>query len=556
MIDGELVAACEQERYTRDKHSKRFPSDAIADCLKIGGLKVTDLDEIAFGGNPVNLIRKTYLEPAIKDFARIGMLLAESEKVERAYRAEHEIRDFLKWAGPIRFFDHHRCHLASTFYPSGFEDAALISIDALGDNKSMKIGFGDQNGIKIKRQDYDYPNSLGQVYAAITCFLGWKNVHHEGIIMALASFGESSALIPNSDSTYIEIFRDIIRYDGAFDFEINQEWVDYYHQRDKWVSNKFVRMFGQRRSSEAEITRHHRNLAAALQDRLQEVVLGIVGAMANEFGSERLCLSGGVALNCALNGKIEASGLFNRIYVQPASGDAGLAIGACYLLDRRYSSEARAKKVSHYYLGSKFGSGQIETALRAKGIQYSEPEDLIGLVASYLAKGKVVGWFQGQAEFGPRALGNRSILTRPFPIEIRDQLNSKVKHRETFRPFAPAILEEKVSDYFDIGQESPHMLIATKVKKDKLDQIPACVHVDGTARVQTVSMKTNQRFYKLIEAFCMITGCPVLLNTSFNIKGEPVVNSPEHAIDCFSGTEIDVLAIGNFLVLKEENMID
>lgn len=551
MVDGKLLAACEQERYTLDKHSRLFPVDAIQDCLRKGGLTMADVDEIAFGGDPEACIRRTYLEAAIKNPKRVGMMIQEFDRIKEMYNVEEIIREKTGFQGKISFFDHHLAHLASSYYPSGFKDAILLSIDGLGDNKTMKIGIGRSGAIEVIHENYDYPHSLGLVYAAITCYLGWKNVHHEGIIMALACFGDSDHIVPGQDRSYYSYFEDIIEYDGKYGITINPEWMAYYYERNKWVSDRFVEVFGPRRTYDiATLNQHHKDISAALQRRLEEVVLGVLRNARQDYGLRHLCLSGGVALNCSMNGRIEREHIFDQIFVQPASGDAGLAIGACYLAQRAADPDYRPQKSHDYYLHGTFTADEVEQFLKRANLEYTRPEDLCEETAKHLAAGKVIGWFQGGAEFGPRALGNRSILAKPFPESMRDHINDNVKFREYFRPLAPAIMKEYLHDFFDIGQESPHMLIACKVRPEKKSAIPATVHVDDSCRVQSVGPENNERFYHLLKAFHSLTGCPVLLNTSFNIKGQPIVQTPAQAFSCFKDTQIDVLIMGDFMVEK------
>ncbi len=552
MVDGKLIAACEQERYSLDKHSRLFPTDAIQDCLRKAKLTMADVDEIAFGGDPEACIRRTYLEAAIRDPKRVGMMIQEFERIKEMFNVEEIIREKTGFTGKISYFDHHLTHLASSYYPSGFQDAVLLSIDGIGDNKTMKLGVGRAGAIEVLYDRYDYPHSLGLVYAAITCYLGWKNVHHEGIIMALACFGDSDHIVPGQTRSYYSFFEDIIQYDGKYTITINPEWMAYYYERNKWVSDRFVEVFGPRRKYDvATLNQHHKDIAAALQRRLEEVVLGVLRNARKDTGIKYLCLSGGVALNCSMNGRIEREHIFDEIFVQPASGDAGLAIGACFLAQRAHDPNYRPVKNHNYYLHGDYTSAEMEQALKSAGVAYTRPPNLYADVADKLAAGKVIGWYQGGAEFGPRALGNRSILAKPYPEAMRDHINDNVKFREYFRPLAPACLKEYVHEYFDIGQESPHMLIACKVQPAKKSAIPATVHVDDSCRVQSVGRENNERFYELLTAFHKKTGCPVLLNTSFNVKGQPIVQTPEQAVACFLGTEIDVLVLGDFVVEKK-----
>lgn len=550
MIDGKLIAACEQERYTLDKHSKRFPIDAIQDCLRIGGVTIDEVDEIAFGGDPKVSLTRTYLETALQDYRRVGMLIQEFEKFSRIYHLEETLRAETGYRGPVKYYDHHLAHLASSYYPSGFDRAILLSLDGIGDFKSMKLGIGERGAITVTHDHYEYPHSIGLAYSAITCYLGWKNVHHEGIIMALACYGDHDAIVPGQQQSYYSYFEDIIQYDGKYDISINQDWMCYYYMRDKWVSDRFIEVFGAHRKEGMPLEQHHKNIAAALQKRLEDVVIGVLKQARKDFALPYLCLSGGVALNCSMNGKIERARIFDEIFVQPASGDAGLAIGACYLAQREHDHTFVPQKNHNYYLGTPFTNEEIEAALQASGLAYSKPHDLYRETAQRLKDGKVVAWYQGRAEFGPRALGNRSILARPYPADMKDHINAHVKFREYFRPLAPAVMKEHLHEYFDIRQESPHMLIACQAQPEKRQEIIATVHIDDSCRAQSVGPENNERFYQLLCAFKDLTGCPVLLNTSFNVKGQPIVNTPEQAIECYRTKQLDVLVLGDFLLEK------
>jgi len=550
LIDGRLAAACEQERYTRDKHSRLFPNDAIADCLKIGGITMKDLSEIAIGIDTVRFVRETYIRPALHDDDRIAFLIHDVEQVRTHFFMEERIRKETGFTGRIVAYQHHLCHLGSSYYPSGFDEALVVSCDGMGEIDTGMMARGRAGEIEVLYNGNHFPNSLGLFYAAITHFLGWKYSCDEGIVMGLAAYGDASATVPGRNRSYGSVFRKIIQATGDYAYEIDRSWIAYHKERDKWVSDKFLEYFGPKRKADEPVTAHHMHIAAALQGRLEEIVLGQLGKARKEFGLRRLCLAGGVALNCSMNGKILKSGLFDELFVQPASGDPGTAIGACYLSYAKRIGGLKPEKNHDFYLGSRFSPAEIIHALERAGVSYREPANIFSVTARRLAEGKVVGWFSGPAEFGPRALGNRSILARPYPGEMKDYLNGRVKFREGFRPYAPAVLAEYAAEYFQIHQESPHMLIATNVRPEKRNSIPAVVHVDGTCRVQTVTADLNPRFRCLLEAFYEHTGCPVLLNTSFNIKGEPIVNSPEHAIECFLRTNIDCLVLGDFLCEK------
>lgn len=550
LVDGDLVAACEQERYSRDKHSRLFPSDAVNDCLKIGGLKIEDISEIALTADPVHYVRETYIRAALKDIDRIPFLINDIDRIRENYFIADRIRKETGFGGEIVTHRHHLCHLASTYYPSGFDEAVLVSYDGIGEIDTGMIGLGKKGAIEVVCEENRYPDSLGLLYSAITYYLGWQHHCDEGIIMALASYGNASETIPGSNRTYLAIFEEILRETGSYTYHVDRSWIAYHKVRDKWVSDKFTDLFGPRRIASDPLSAHHMRIAAALQQRLETIVLSQLARARREFGMRRLCLAGGVALNCSMNGRIEASGLFDEIFVQPGSGDAGTAIGACFLSRRMRQGELSPKRNHNFYLGSRFTDAEIVDALEKAGLPYDKPGDIYDKTAGLLASGKIIAWFSGAAEFGPRALGNRSILARPFPRETKDHVNERVKFREYFRPLAPAILAEYAQEYFHLRQESPHMLIAATVVPDKESKVPAVVHVDGTCRVQTVNEDNNPRFRRLLEAFFKLSGCPVLLNTSFNIKGQPIVNTPEQAIECFQRTQIDALVLGDCLLEK------
>ncbi len=550
MIDGQLVAACEQERYTLDKHSRRFPTEALLDCLKQAGIELNKIDELAYAFQPNYHIREAYLRPALEDDPSLGRLVSDIDKIRENFLVETEIREKLKFSGKVEFYPHHECHLASSWYPSGYDQALVVSYDGLGEIETGLFAVGEGSSIKVVHKSNRYPDSLGLLYSAVTHFLGWKHHCDEGIVMGLACYGDPDELVLDHDRSYLDVFREIIPDLGSLDYRINRDWISYHEVRDKWISDLFVSVFGERREYDGLITQHHKNIAAALQRRLEEIVLAQLERARKLYAKPKLCLSGGVALNCSLNGKIEQSKLFDEIFVQPASGDSGVALGACYMASKKREPDMQPVQMHNFYLGSRFDSCEIVEDFMEAGLSPCEAADLPNLIAKKLHAGKIIGWFQGGAEFGPRALGNRSILTRPFPGDMKDYLNARVKFREEFRPFAPAILAEYYREYFEIGQLSPHMLIACEATEKGRKEIPATVHVDNSCRVQTVTAESNPAFYNLLKAFHDESGCPVLLNTSFNVKGQPIVNTPKQAIDCFLNTNIDYLVIGKYFVGK------
>jgi len=552
-INGKVIAACEQERYDYQKHSRNFPIDAINDCLKISNLKIDQIDVISFSNDPYLQIREKYIKLANKDNYRVDFLINDFDRIKKLSQTESFIREKLNFKKKIEFNEHHLCHLASTFFPSGFKKSLIVSYDGIGEIHSALFGIGNKNKIKVIHENNKYPDSLGLFYTAITFYLGWKTFCDEGIIMGLAPYGNSKKKLKKSNKSYINYFREIIKIDkkDPLKYIINKEWIDYHKIKNKWISNKFLEVFGPHRKPNSKILQHHKNIAAALQDRLEEIVIYQLKVLKKKTKSDYLCISGGVGLNCSLNGKIVEKKLFKEIFVQPASGDSGVAYGTCLYSHLKNNKKISFKKNHNFYLGSRSTKKEIIKILKKNNIKFKDHKNnIFKITASLINEGKIIGWFQGPSEFGPRALGNRSIICKPFPEKMRDHLNKNVKFREYFRPFAPAVLEENLFDYFKINQKSPHMLIACKVKKNKKNLIPAVVHVDDSCRVQSVSKKDNLKFWNLLNHFKNQSGIPILLNTSFNIKGQPIVNNPLDALKCFKKYNIDFLILDTLLVTK------
>ena len=553
LADGSLLSACEEERYNKKKHTKDFPINAINDCLKIAKLNISKVDIISVGFLPQKYIKEFLLKPALDDHQMVSRVIGQAEKLKVYFNLEKIIRQKLKFKKKVEFNDHHMSHLASTYYPSNFKKSIVISYDGMGESETGYFATANKGRIKVFHKKNLFPNSLGLIYAGITSYLGWKPNCDEGIIMGLASYGKPKDKIKGSNKTYIDVFRDIIKQKSGLDFLINQDFITYHKERDTWVSAKFIKLFGKRKKYNDKITQNHKNIAAALQLRLEEIVLSQLRYIKKKNPDyEHLCLACRVALNCSLNGKIAQSKIFKKIFIQPASGDNGLAIGSAIVSFIKYKDYKNLNFLKYSYLGSSFDDREIIKILQTykNKIKFVKQKDIFSKTASLISDGKIIGWFQGSAEFGPRALGNRSILCKPFPANMRDYINKKVKFREEFRPFAPAVLEENQKDYFEINQESPYMLIACKIKKRVKKKLQATVHVDDTCRVQTVNKKYNKRFYSLIKKFYEKTNIPVLLNTSFNIKGQPIVNSPNDAVECFLKYKIDYLVINDFIIKK------
>ena len=550
-VNGEIVSACEQERYDKIKHTRNFPIDAIYDCLNIAKVKMKDVDEVAINQDYYEMVKRIYLEPALKNKDRLKFLINDIERIKVYDKIKDFVREKLNFKKKISEHRHHYCHLTSAYYPSGFNKALIISNDGIGENESGMIGIGLNGKISVINSGPNFPHSLGLLYSALTFYLGWKHHCDEGIVMGLAPFGNPYA--KHKGKKFIEYFNEIINEKNQKDYTINTDWISYHLQRDTWISNKFIKTFGKLRKPGSKIKQIHKNIAAALQLRLEQVVLKKLKYFKKKYKVNNLAISGGVGLNCSLNGKIEKSKIFKKIFVQPASGDSGTAIGAVYsAFEKKYKNKIKIQKRNNSYLGKNYSSREIEVLLKKKKIKYRKPKKIYDEVANYIDAGKIIACFQKGAEFGPRALGNRSILCKPYPKKMKDYLNLRVKFRENFRPFAPAVLEEDCSKYFHINQESPHMLIACKAKKSSENKIPAVIHIDKTCRVQTVSKKNNLNFYNLLLSFKKKTNCSVLLNTSFNVKGQPIVNSFEDAIKTFKKTNIDVLFIDKFIVTKKD----
>ena len=552
MINGILISAHEEERFNLEKHTGKFPKQAILQCLKDAKIKKDDIDLVCLGFDQKKFIREKYLKMSLLNSKYINVLVNDIGVIEKALKNEQEVHNFFGKNCKIKIFDHYDCHHASVFFPSDHKKSLLVCYDGKAEYATSSIKIGKNNKIINLGIEDHYPDSLGYVYAAITFYLGWKFFCDEGIVMGLAALGNPKA--KHKGKRYIDIFRKIIKIDKNKKIKIDQDWISYHLVRNKWVSDKFIKFFGKKRNPNETITTKHKNIAAALQLRLEEIVLDILKHYRKKYKISNLCFSGGVALNCSLNGKIENSGIFNKLDVTPASGDQGQAIGACYLGHKEKFPNFKFKESHNYYIFLSFKKKEITKILnkyKKKIIFNDHKNEIFSQTAKIISNGKIVAWFQGKAEFGPRALGNRSILCKPFPVGMKNHINKRVKFREAFRPFAPAVLENYQNTYFDSNKRTYHMLYATKVKKKFIKNIQAVIHKDGTARVQTVNKESNKRFFYLINEFYKISKIPILLNTSFNIKGQPIINNPEQAINSLLSTKIDYLIIDNFIIQKK-----
>ena len=544
LCDGELVAGVAEERLTRNKHQGGIPRRAVQYCLDVAGLTHDDVDHIG-----------CYMRPGLRMMKRLPYRLLKmfrSPTYSAAYIGYEFVHNAQYISGmkslcgrktKLHFMEHHPAHAASAFLVSPFDEAALLSIDYIGEWAVTWSGIGRGTDIRCLRVE-NYPNSLGVFYSALTDYLGFLRASDEYKVMGLASYGEPE---------YFDEFSNIIRRKPNGRYDIDLSWLQCHYvpgSRCGYFSQKFIDKFGPKRLKGEPIEERHGNIAASVQRVLEEVVLSILENLHKETGLKKLCMAGGVALNCAMNGRLVRESPFDEIYVQPAAGDDGIAIGAACQLHHRYSGKPRSFVMRSALIGPEYSDDEIRQFLDMAKVPYEKPECLEDRTAELIAEGKIVGWYQGRMEFGPRALGSRSILADPTRPEMKDLLNKYVKHREDFRPFAPSCLEEHAHEYFTGCKSSPFMLFVYPVEKDKQEKVPAITHIDGTARVQTVAEDVNPRYYRMIKAFEKLRGVPMVLNTSFNVMGEPIVNSPEDAVRCFYSTGMDALAIGDYVVVK------
>jgi carbamoyltransferase len=578
IADGRIVAAAQEERFTRKKFDADYPRHAIEYCLNAGGVTLADVDYVAFYDKPFlkfERLLETYLTFSPRGFRsfRMALPLWLREKLFLKSLLASELKALepkFDWDKRLAFSEHHLSHAASAFYPSPFQRAAVLTMDGVGEWATTSAGVGNGHELKIQKE-INFPHSLGLLYAAFTYYTGFKVNSGEYKVMGLAPYG-----IPKYAQLIYDNLIDL-KPDGSF--RLNLDYFNYCTGLTM-TNERFDALFdGAPRMPAAPLEQRHMDLAASIQAVIEEAVLRLSRSLAEETGEANLCLAGGVALNCVANGKVLRDGKFENIWVQPAAGDSGGALGAALTIYHLYADRPRTVAntpdgMAGSYLGPEFDDGETQTRLKAAGARYAIlPRDqLLERTAHALADGKAVGWFQGRMEFGPRALGNRSILADPRDPQMQKKLNLKVKYRESFRPFAPSVLREQVSEWFDIDVDSPYMLMVAPVHErhrremtseeqrlfgiDKLNvprsSVPAVTHVDYSARVQTVHRETNPLYHDLIGRFHRLTGCPVLVNTSFNVRSEPIVCTPEDAFRCFMGSEIDVLAAGSCYLIKDE----
>ncbi len=581
--NGEIIAAVQEERFSRKKHDATFPSKAIKYCLNYAKILPEDIQAVVFYEKPFlkfERLLETYLAFAPKGFKsfRLSMSLWIKDKLFQKSilikELEFALTESINWNEKILFTEHHLSHAASAFYPSPFDKAAVLTLDGVGEWATTSLAIGKGSDLVIKKE-IRFPHSLGLLYSAFTYYTGFKVNSGEYKVMGLAPYGEEK---------YVDLIKDsliTILDDGSF--HLNMNYFDF--ATGLTMTNKrFHALFGgPPRNPEAQITQKDMDLAASVQRVVEDVILKLGQSIFKETGEDNLCLAGGVALNCVANGVLSRSKIFKNIWVQPASGDSGGAVGAAlsawyshFKKERRV--DAKVDKMKGSYLGPSFSTNDIKRELSDSGAIFHEyaKDTVQDKVVEALKNGKAVGWMQGRMEFGPRALGNRSILADPRSSEMQKQLNLKVKYRESFRPFAPSVLREKVGEWFDYDEDSPYMLMVAPLAEEKRrnmtkkeehffgieklnvsrSTVPAITHVDYSARIQTVHSETNKDYFSLITKFYKQTGCPILVNTSFNVRGEPIVCSPTDAFKCFMGTDLDVLAIGKFILYKEKQNQD
>ena len=547
--DGDMLGLVEEERFLRKKHVAEFPIHSINWCCDIAGIQPKDLDHIVYYWNP-KLARKERIGHLLKYFPKsLGLIKSRADKEGGMLRLGQTLKETLGLTSrtQIHFAEHHLCHAASAFLTSPFDKAAILSIDAAGEWDCTWMGVGDGLDMRPLKK-FSFPQSIGILYGAVTEFLGFKFASGEGKVMGLAPYGDSSR--------YIDDFRKIVRTlpDGGYEIDLSY-FTYHYLGRPNWFSPKFHEVFGPARHPEGPLTQRDKDISAALQRRTEELGLHMARWLRKETGLNRVCLAGGVCLNSVMNGQILLEGVFDEVVVQPAANDAGTALGACYWLWNNVMRKPRTYVFNHAYFGPWFEAEDYKKTLDSKvggddNVTWTRVDDAPEQAARMLVEGKIIGWFQDRMEMGPRALGNRSILADPRRDEMKDMLNARVKFRESFRPFAPSILEERVGQWFNSSHPSPYMILVYDVLPEKRSKIPAVTHVDGTGRVQSVSKAHNPRYYRLIEEFERLTGVPVVLNTSFNIRGEPIVHHPEQALECFLKTGMDALFLGDYMITK------
>jgi carbamoyltransferase len=552
IIDGELIAASQEERFTREKNTGDFPKESIDFCLKKVGITIEDVDHVAFYWEPFLGLKERVLQifkglPHTLNFWNshsskwLSMVLAENE-LKKNFKGKHRFT--------FHNINHHISHAASTFLVSPYEKANIIVMDGSGEIVSTSFGYASDRDIDLPHQ-IKFPESMGYVYVSLTQYLGFKPDSDEYKVMALASMGQ--------ESKYYDLFKDVINLEEDGHYSINLKYFNYQLGiREPWVSKKFIKEFGPIRmaNSSEDLTQRHFDIAWALQKRLEDVAIHMANILYEKNPCDNLVISGGCALNCVMNEKLLQKTPYKNVWTNSAPHDAGTCIGAAMYVHNNILDRPRTFQYNSALWGAEYTEIEIEKVIKANNYAYQTftEEELYKKAAQVISDGAIIGWFQGRTEFGPRALGNRSILADPRTIEMKEKINARIKHREEFRPFAPAILEEHSHDFFKISRKIPFMTSVVEANTEKLDKMQAVIHFNNTSRVQTVEEEVNPKFYKLIKAFYNITNTPLLLNTSFNDNGEPIVNSPEDALKSFRKTNLDYLFIGNFLIEKKQRV--
>ena len=578
VINGKIIAAAQEERFTRKKHDSSYPQHAIEYVLKESKLKLSEINYITFYEKPFlkfERLLETYVAFAPKGFKSFSMSMPLwlKEKLFQKKILFNKLRNHDKNFDDINkiyFSEHHLSHAASAFYPSPFKEAAILTLDGVGEWATTTVAKGVGQNLEILKEIH-FPHSIGLLYSAFTYYTGFKVNSGEYKVMGLAPYGEKKF-----KNVILDNLLDL-KEDGTF--RLNMEYFDY-PTGLKMTNDKFSKLFGQpvRNPNKDLLTQFHIDIASSIQSVIEEIVLKLATSIAKDFGDKNLCMSGGVALNCVTNGKILKKKIFEKIWIQPAAGDAGGALGSALALWHKELKNERISchkdKMQGSYLGPSFNDSEIEKSLNILGAKYTKlpEEELLFATAKELSQEKTIGWFQGRMEFGPRALGSRSIIADPRSDKMQKLLNLKIKFRESFRPFAPSVLREDLSDWFEINCDSPYMLLVADINKSrrreittedkklfgieklnvKRSEIPAITHVDYSARIQTVHKETNPKYYKLLKNFKKITNCPVIVNTSFNVRGEPIVCTVQDAFKCFMGTDLDLLVCGNFMLYKDK----
>ena len=542
--DGVIVAASEEERFTRKKHDFSFPVNAIEYCLEEAGITEEDVDYVVFYEKPF-LKFERILSNTLGFYPRTYKWFLKAVPGwlrEKLWFSHVFKKNFKKCKAKVLYADHHMSHAASSYYCSGFDKAAILTADGVGEWKTSALGVGEGNKLKFEA-NLEYPHSLGLLYSTMTAFLGFQVNNDEYKVMGLAAYGEPK---------YVDRIKKLIDIKKDGSFHLDMSYFAYPYAMVSY-NNKFVQLFGPPRKPETKCAKYYSDLASSVQKVTEEILLKQVNHLYEQYGTKNLCMAGGVALNCVANGRIQRETKFENLFVQPAAGDGGGAVGAALYVYHHVLNKKNVEKFRMPYLGSGFEDSQIQEFLDANDIEYKklDRDELIEATASAIVSANVIGWYQGRQEFGPRALGHRSILADPTNLKMQDILNAKIKHREMFRPFAPSCLAEKAEEYFELeGKESPYMLLVAKVKDSHMGKLPSITHVDGTARVQTVKREDESLYYDLIEAVGNKNGYYVVVNTSFNVRGEPIVRTPEEAYNCFMRTEMDVLVMGNYYLSK------